>query len=160
MNKLFFIFFVIVAVVLFSCIYDPPLRGKNVFIENQTDDYIFVADSLKGYGFLKFYDTLRINGNEYISAEPNYISPFTKWQNFISEMEFKTMKNNNITQMIFYFIKGENVLRPIEKIRTNKLYDSITINLVELEQNDLNYIFYYKDSVTLNHEFSMSWKKL
>lgn len=158
MNNIFLFFFVFTLGFLFSCIYDPPLRGKDVFVENQTENYILVSDSLKGNGSFIIYDTFLVNKSRYISCKPNYISPFTKWQNFISEKKTKALKNDSIKQIIFYFIKREDVFRPVEEIRTNNLYDSINLNLDEIERNELNYVFYYGDSIFIRHEFSMSKK--
>lgn len=145
---------------LSSCICDPPLKGKDIFIENQTNDYVFVTDSLQGSQYFTIYDTFLLNGKIYISSLPNYIPKFNKWQSFLSEIEFSDMKSRGNSQSTYYFIKKENILFSIEQIRSKKLYDSINISLEEIVKNNLNYIMYYGDSIIFNHEFSISRNRL
>jgi len=42
-------------------VYDPPIKGKEIIIENQTNDYVYVIDSLSAVGNLKLYDTFLVN---------------------------------------------------------------------------------------------------
>jgi hypothetical protein len=152
-------FALVVLLSAYSCVYDPPLGGKDIFIENQTDDYVFVIDSLNGSGYFAINDTLFVNNNIYISTSANYIPRFDRWQSFISNTKIGSLKGKDKLQVTYYFIKKETVFSYIERIRGDNLYDSITISLDEIEKNELNYITYYGDSIILSHEFSMSQRK-
>jgi hypothetical protein len=60
----------ILLLFLFSCVYDPPRKGKEISIHNQTDKAIIIMDSLNG-NRARLYDTAMVNGRGYISRQPN-----------------------------------------------------------------------------------------
>jgi len=157
MNKLLlFPLFVLLA----GCpVYDPPMKGKEIMISNQTDDYVFVIDSLNSTGNLKLYDTFLVNDKIYISAEGNYIPKFTAWTYFLPDIRYEKMKKEHVDQLSFYFIRKENQNKPMQEIVSNKLYDSVYLNVSELKEDTINHIFYYGDSIVVTYKFAMETRK-
>jgi hypothetical protein len=73
----------LILLVATGCLaYDPPLRGNDIFIHNQTADFVYVLDSLPAAGTLPLYDTFSINRKPIVSAKPNYISKYGTWDYF------------------------------------------------------------------------------
>ena len=145
-------FFLIILVS--GCIYDPPLKGKEIFIENQTNDFVYVLDSLPGKGGVSVYDTFSVDNKVYISAKPNYISKYNKWAYFFSERKYKSMKSNRETKIHFYFIVQKDLDKTWEELKDKKLYKIINIDIDEINEKPVNHIFYYTDSINITHEYN------
>ena len=108
--------FILGATILNSCVYDPPLKGYDVFIENQTNDFIFVTDTLPETGTLNLYDTFSVNNKAYILAKGNYIPKYNKWVYFIPQQKLKETETNH-NEVFLYFITSKNLYKSCEEIR-------------------------------------------
>lgn len=147
---------VVVSILVSSCFYDPPLKGKTLFIENQTSDVLYVVDSLTGNSNLKLYDTFSVNNRVYISRRPNYIPAYGKYGHILSQTSIDSEKKKNRNDLTFYFISSNNLNKSVKDISTNRLYDSIKINFKAIEENNLNYLFYFKkDNIQFEHEYNL-----
>ncbi len=82
-----FHFWILISVLFFTSI-SCPSPGKDIFIENQTDNFVFVIDSLTGAGYPRIYDTSLVTGRKYIGSIPNCIPRFHKWRKFLSDESF------------------------------------------------------------------------
>lgn len=155
-NKLLLLLLFPLFALLAGCpIYDPPLKGKEILISNQTDDYIFVTDSLNTTESLRLYDTFLVNDKLYISAEGNYIPKFTAWTYLFPDIRYEKMKKEHRDHLNFYFIRKANQNKPMQEIASNKLYDSVYLNISELKKDTINHIFYYGDSIVVTYKFDM-----
>lgn len=156
MNKLLlFLSFLLLT----GCVYDPPVKGKEIIISNQTDNYIFVVDSLNQTGNLNLYDTFLVNKKPYISAMGNYIPKFSAWTYFFSDIRYEKIKREHSDKLSLYFIRKENQNKPMQEIVSNKLYDSVYLNVSELKKDTINHIFYYGDSIVVTYKFEMEMRK-
>ena len=152
-------FFLICLIFIGGCVYDPPVRGKDIFIENQTDDYIYVCDDINKQTFLKLHDTFLINDKKYIAALPNYIPKFSKWNYFISEAKQQEIKNKNNDIVRLFFIRQRDIEKNINLISKDGLYTKFEINLSDIQNHQINYIFYYHDSIFIAHEYRVKKNK-
>jgi hypothetical protein len=143
---------------IYGCVYDPPLKGKNIYFINQDSNYVFITDALNVSGYLERYDTVFINGTRHIMKKGNYLSKYSLWEDFLSQKEMDSYKTKSI-KLKYRFIKDENLNFPKSIILNQKLYDSIELDINEILQNKLNYIVYYKDSIVKLHEYSLSHSK-
>lgn len=152
-------FVYILIVILFnSCVYDPPLHGFNIIIENQSDNFVYVIDSLPESGKIILYDTFSVNKKIYISAKGNLIPKYSKWNLFITEQELK-LKNTQNNKLTLYFISSENQNKNYKEIRKNELFRVFHLNIKDVKVNSINYIFYLNDTICLSHEFNMEKNK-
>ena len=132
-HHFFFPYIWILISALFFTSFSCPSAGKEIIIENQTDNFVFVIDSLTGPGSLKIYDTFSVNNRKYIGSRPNCIPRFDKWQNFLSREDVRVLEEKGVSEFKFYFIIKDNINKPIKEISHYRLYDSIQINLREIK---------------------------
>jgi hypothetical protein len=131
---LFFILF------LFSCIYDPPQKGKEILIHNQTNKPIIILNSLN-LKYLKLYDTAMVNERIYITRQPNYITGYSIYQNFFSDNELNDLKSKNISSVTFYIVDEAEVKNTLNAILNNHAYRSFDVNVDTLKKYQLNHLF-------------------
>ena len=134
-----------------GCIYDPPPKGKDIFILNQSDENIFVTDTLFTGGTIRQYDSFLVNKKLFVEVKGNSIRSYSRWRYFLSEKKSKNMRQ----QFTLYFIKTDDLSKSYEQIRANTLYKVFSADLDEIEESKLNYVFYYKDSIILKHEYDL-----
>lgn len=150
--------YILLLFFLSGCFYDPPIKGKDIIIENQTNDFVFVTQNLEELKNLKLYDTFKINNLMYISARPNYIPQYRQWINFLSDVKLDIIKNDTLT---FYFLTNTNQQKTFLEINNSNLYKIIQIPIDQIKKNDINNIFYYKDSIvyTNKRDFETRYEK-
>ncbi len=152
MNKLLLIYLFLLLV---GCFYDPPRKGKEIFIHNQTDEYVYVTDSLLPTGNIRLYDTVLVNKKELMLAKGNYIPTFNQWIYFLPEVWYKDLKENNIHKFALYFITRNDFNKNYEVIKSNKLYQVYYIDLDDVMKNQLTHVFYFKDSILTEHTYDI-----
>jgi hypothetical protein len=133
--------------------YDPPPEGNDVFIQNQTGDFVYVTDTLPLTGTIDLYDTFSVNSKMFVAAKPNCIPRYTDWRYFFTESHYRWMKQRGMDSIIFYFIAPENHHRTYEEIRAQRLYTLAGMPITEAREKSINHIFYYKDSIEVTHQF-------
>lgn len=138
---------------LFSCVYDPPLKGKEISIHNQTDKQIIIVDSLYG-NHARLYDTAIVNGRRYIARLPNYMIEYGVYKKFYSDDEMNNLKNKKVNKMKLYIIDTSAVQNTFNQIHTNHLFRSFEINIDSLEKYDLNHLFITNDTILFEHDYS------
>ena len=147
------------AFLLFSCIYDPPQKGKEISIHNQTDKPIVILDSLNG-DYRKLYDTAKVNGRIFISRRPNYLTEYGVYQKFYFDLEMDNLKTKGINKIKLYIIDSSEQQKTLSKISINHSFRSFDINIDTLKKYDLNHLFISKDTILFEHDFNYftNWK--
>lgn len=137
---------------LSSCIYDPPLKGKEVYIHNQTNGALLVIDSLTG-NYFKLYDTAKVNDRVYISRRPGFIAEFGSYLRFVSnnEIDKVTLKKKN--KITLYFVDKAYLQNESGTILSNNVYRSFDIIIDTLKKYELNHLFVTGDSIFLDHHY-------
>jgi hypothetical protein len=150
----------ILIFLLCSCIYDPPRKGKDVSIHNQTNRPIMVLDSLTEKYF-KLYDTAKVNDRRYISRQPAYITEYGVYRRFYSDAEIENLKNKNINRIALYVIDYNNLGNTPGSILINHLYRSFDISIDTLKKYELNHLFISTDTMLLEHDYNYytNWKQ-
>ena len=143
----------ILLLFLFSCVYDPPQKGKEISIHNQTDKPIIIVDSLNG-NHARLYDTAMVNGRRYISRQPNYMTGYGVYQKFSSDGKINNLKNRKIDKIELYIIDTSDLQNTFSQIYTNRLFRSFDINIDTLEKYDLNHLFITNDTILFEHDYS------
>lgn len=139
-----------------SCIYDPPKKGVSIFIENQTNDFLYIVpDSLAANNYLVRYDTAYVNGRQYITAKGNYIPPFSKYAYFLGEQHIKNLAGRKENVQNLYIIPGENCHMPIDSIVENNLFRKTGIPYQTLSIDSTYYLFIRKNSIELTTDFDL-----
>ncbi|MEP7143256.1 MAG: hypothetical protein ABI707_10320 [Ferruginibacter sp.] len=136
-----------------SCIYDPPEKGQEISIHNQTDKTIIVLDSLKG-DFPNLYDTSIVNGRIYIRRQSNYITEYSVYQSFYSDNKINSQKNKTTNKITLYFIDQKDAQNTLGQISSNHLFRSFEINTDTLKKHDLNHLFINRDTMLLEHDYN------
>jgi len=140
------------TIIISSCIYDPPIKGKEIVIHNQTARPILVLDSLKGQN-QKLYDTSLLNGRKYIWRKPNYVAEYSQFQHFIPDTQIQLLRRKNLSNVIIYFIDQSALENTLSQVSKDKSYRTLEVNLDSLEKNEWNHIFFTMDTVFIEHEF-------
>jgi hypothetical protein len=138
-------------------VYDPPLKGNDIFIHNQTADFVYVLDRLPATGTLPLYDTFSINSKPNIEAKPNYISKYRDWDYFFDESQYRQMKRQGVDSFTFYFIPPDYIDSSFEQIHANRRYTRVKLHIDEAWNKTINHIFYYGDSIEVTHEYNVSY---
>ncbi len=135
-----------------SCIgtYDPPIKGKEIVIHNQTNRQILVLDSLTGQYF-KLYDTALFNDRKYLWRKPNYIPEYGIYNHFISDENVEELRNEKKLNALFYFINQSELEKTPKEIFEKGLYRLCEIRLDSLEEKELTHIFLKSDTVFIDH---------
>ena len=101
--------------ILFSCVYDPPLKEKVISIHNQTDKQIIIVDSLSG-NHARLYDSTIVNGSRYIARLPSYMIEYGVYKKIYSDDEINKLKNKKINKMKLYIIDKSDVQNTFNQI--------------------------------------------
>ena len=141
----------ILVIFMCSCVYDPPPKGKELTIHNQTEKPIVVRDSLTA-DYFKLYDTAKVNGRKYIRRKDNFLTEFNVVQLFYTDvaMDLKKIKSNGKIRL--YFIDEAYMeIRP-EDILKNQTYRFIDIHVDTLNKYQLNHVFFTSDTILFEHD--------
>ena len=138
-----------VVFLLLSCIYDPPLKGKEISIHNQTNRPLLIVDSLTG-GYFKLYDTAIVNNRRYITRLSNFV---TEYGVFHSDQEMEALKHKKKNSITLYIIGQENLKYAPDSIFTNRLFRSFELIIDTLKKHELNQLFITEDTIFLGHDF-------
>jgi len=138
---------------LCSCVYDPPPKGKEIFIHNQTDRPIIIVDSLTG-SQLRLYDTPMVNNRRYITRQAKYITEYGNYQNFHSDLEMDNFKLKNNNKITFYIIDTSDVQNILSQISIDNSLRSFDINIDTLKKYDLNHLFITSDTILFEHYYN------
>lgn len=134
--------------------YDPPLKGNDIFIHNQTGGFVYVLDSLPA-GALPLYDTFSINHKPIIEAKPNFISPYKTWDYFFEEAQYQRLKQMGIDSLAFYFFPLNDFDSSYIKLNANQHYTVAKLRIEDAWNKTVNHIFYFGDSIEITHEYNM-----
>ena len=150
----------LLSFLLVSCIYDPPPKGRTVFIHNQTGYPFFVVDSLTG-NHLKLYDTTKVNDRHYISRRPNFTTEYGVFERFYSDNEINSIQHKRNNRLTFYFIGQEFLQNTPSTVLANHSFRSFEISIDTLRKYELNHLFVTKDTVLFehHHDFNTEWKQ-
>lgn len=162
--KTYVLFFILVLAVTISiigtgCVYDPPQKGKILVFENQTDSLLFVADSAVTTLPVFRYDTILVNNESFIYSKPNWISGYGNWEYFLSEIKASELAKTGIKNLLFTFINEGDLMRNGKGISHPVTGKKFLINLEELKNNEINYIFYKKDTVYISHKYNITSRR-
>ena len=135
----------ILLLFLFSCVYDPPQKGKEISIHNQTDKPLIIVDSLN-INDARLYDTAIVNGRRYISRQPNYMTEYGVYQKFYSDGELNNLKNKKINKIKLCIIDTSDLKNTFSQIYINHLFRSFDINIDTLEKYNLISDLLYEQS--------------
>jgi hypothetical protein len=142
----------LLSFLLVSCVYDPPLKGKSFFIQNQTAKPVFVIDSLTG-NYFKLYDTAKVNNRPYIGRRPNFITEYGLFERFYSNAEMDNIMLKKKGKSTLYFVDQVHLGDTPGIVLTNHLYRSFDINIDTLKKYGLNHLFVTEDTILLEHDF-------
>jgi hypothetical protein len=159
MNKHFRLLFIPISLSFFSCVYDPPREGKRIYIENQTENFIYFIDSLTGTN-PRLYDTFLLNEKRHIRTTSGYIPKFDNRYHFVSKTKTDWLKKRGVANLTYYFIHDSNAVRSLSEISALKLYDSIQISLKDFEKNLITALIYDGYSIKLYHRYSLKHRKV
>lgn len=138
---------------LCSCAYDPPPKGKEIFIHNQTDKPIIIADSLTE-SQLRLCDTAMVNNRRYITRHAKYMTEYGNYENFYSDLEMGNFKLKNNNKITFYIIDTSAVQNILSQISINNSLRSFNINIDSLKKYNLNHLFITSDTILFEHEYN------
>lgn len=139
-----------------SPVYDPPLEGKDIFIHNQTGQFIFFTDSLPNKGYLMRYDTILVNSKPVVQKNGNYIPGYDQWLYFLSESKLDFLRRRGDKNIPLYFIKEADIFKPCDEIKKNRFYTVFYLEFEAVTKNLLNHLFYFNDSIYLTHDYNIS----
>ena len=142
----------VLPIILLSCVYDPPMKGKEVSVHNQTPRPLIIIDSLTG-SYFKLYDTAIVNGRKYISRRPNFITDYGIFTRLYSTQEIKSLSKEKKNTITFYFVDQANLHDNPRTIFANNLYRSFTFNIDTLKKYELNHVLVTKDTILLEHDY-------
>lgn len=147
------------ALLLFSCVYDPPQKGKQVFIHNQTDKSFLVIDSLTG-SYFKLYDTAEVNGSVYITRKPNFVTEFGVFQSFYSEGKINNIRNKRNGKIGLYSIEHSYLRDAPSVVLTNHSYRYFESSVDTLKKYELNHLFLKEETILFEHhqDYYTIWK--
>lgn len=149
----------LIIIALFICIscsnYDPLVEGKDIWIDNQSTQAVYVIDSLNFSGNIKLFDTFLVNDSKYISTKGNYVHGYSNWNFFLSNKQINKIKEDHGNELWLYFIKDTNFKKNIQEIKKRNLYDSLRLDLNELIKGPVNHVFYTDSTIKVVHEFNM-----
>jgi hypothetical protein len=137
---------------LLSCVYDPPMRGKELTIHNQTNQQFLVVDCLLG-NYFRLYDTAQVNSRRYIGRRPNYVAEYSIYQHFYSNRDIDSLKKKNFTKITWYVIDQSEVPNGPSEISATHAYRSFDLNIDTFKKYQLNHIFIMEDTIILDHEY-------
>ena len=124
------------------------MTGKDIIILNQSDENIFVTDTLFTGGTIS--TTLFLSTKNYLSKSKETRFVVTADGDiFLVKRKVKICGNN-----LHCILSRRTISVSYEQIRANTLY-KVFFALDEIEQSKLNYVFYYKDSIILKHEYDL-----
>lgn len=135
--------------------YDPPIEGRDIFIHNQTGNYVFVTDSLPDEGYMLPYDSFLVNSRVMISKKGNYISGYDQWIKLFSDKQYQSLKKKGLRLDTLYFIEEKNMKSTWNEIRSNKLFRDFSYDINDVNRSELNHIFYFRDTIFLEHSFNL-----
>jgi len=148
----------IFSLILFSCVYDPPQKGKEILIYNQTNKPVIVLDSLTG-DHLKVYDTAIVNNRRYISRQSNYVTEYGTYQKFYSDFEMNNLKSKKMDKVTMYIIDTNNLQNTLNHVSANHSFRSFDITIDTLKKYDLKHLFITNDTILLEHDYSYRRKR-
>jgi hypothetical protein len=143
---------------LTGCVYDPPRKGYEITIHNQTDQYVYVVDSLRDKGRPFAYDTFLVNKRPVIQTQGNFIPKYDQWVYFLLENQYQYIKSKKAGKNTLYFIKAGDIDKSYDSIKNNRLYTIYPYHVDEIKNNNINHLFYYNDSIVLMHTFNVETK--
>ncbi|ODT35748.1 MAG: hypothetical protein BGN92_10460 [Sphingobacteriales bacterium 41-5] len=162
------IIFLTIALWLNSCIvYDPPQKGKEIRVVNQTGNglYFFVDSfGLKEDRF-DVFGTSNLNGKLHITNKLKYVHGFSNNEFFISDDELNYFDKKLGSDIQFYFIKDSNILKRFSEISGRGEIKRFwlkrdSLRYPSLSENSLNILFVYPDSIYFSREYNQSpWSK-
>jgi len=135
-----------------SCVYDPPPKGKELTIHNQTNKQLLVIDSLLG-NYFKLYDTATVNGRRFISRQANYVMEYGDYLRFYSNLELGILKKKNFNKITLYFVDQANLGGSPRKILATHAYRSFDISIDTLKKYQLNHLFVVGDTIVFEHDY-------
>jgi hypothetical protein len=136
-------------------VYDPPIKGKEIYIYNQSDHPILALWLISEATLMKF-DTVLINNRKFIQRRPNYVPEYGTFDDFISCKILEKASNNK--SVIKYFIIDEvNSMKSANQISDSSNYKFLEINPDSVLMNGLNYIVFNDDTVILEHIHSLEF---
>jgi hypothetical protein len=138
---------------LFSCVYDPPQKGKEVTIYNQTDKPVMILDSVNEND-LRLYDTALVNGRKYITRYANYLTEYGHYQVFYSDNYLSKLKTSGVNKIRLYIVDPNDLQNTTGKILINPSVHSFSIAIDTLKKYTLNGLFITSDSIYFEHEFN------
>lgn len=148
------LFFAAASVMVCSCVYDPPQKGISIFIENQTDEFLYIApDSLQANSYLACYDTAVVNGQQYIIAKGSYIPPFSKYEYFLTTQHMKKLKDLKMEVQPLYIVPGKHCNAMTDSIIKNSLFKKAEIPYAKLDADSTYYLFVWKDKTSFTATF-------
>lgn len=147
-----FLIFTSIILSITSCVYDPPIKGKEIIIYNQSPNTIQVLVGLASGLQSKYCDTFSVNKRMYIGRNPNFISEYDQWDYFFRDSFRDKLEKNGIDSLILN----------INRISMDSLFrfsidatEVLKISLADIESHEINRIFYYRDSIKYENEFNM-----
>lgn len=143
---------------LMGCVYDPPRKGYEIIIHNQTDQYVYVVDSLPSTGQPVVYDTFLVNKRPMVETLGKYIPKYAVWMYYFFENQYQYIKTKKAGKDTLYFIKAGDIDKSYDSIRNNRLYTIYPYQVDEIKNNNINHLFYYNDSMVLMHTFNVETK--
>jgi hypothetical protein len=157
LKNLLFTIGMMILILLSSCNYDPPPKGVQVYIENQTNKIIFVSQSFLEDTIINLYDTFYVNNRLQIEANGRLVYGYTKYNLFLSDLDIKKMSKDSL--FTIYFLKEKSLNLSPKEVRKNKLYDSLILNINDIRKNQVNHVFIYDTLIISEHKFNITHKK-
>jgi hypothetical protein len=137
---------------LVSCIYDPPLKGKTVFIHNQTGQQLFVAESLTG-NYFNLYFNATVSSRRYISRQPDFMTEYGLLEQFYSTSEMDSLQQNRKNKLTLYFVDQAHLQETPNMVLAKHLYRSFDINIDTLKKYELNHLFVTQNAILFEHNY-------
>lgn len=124
--------------------------GANLTIYNETSSDIYIIDKYtierKTEKFIDIFDNgfSSDRNKKIIHLKDNLITMYTNKTIFFPLKDYE--KNKAYNALIFYFIKREDLAKTKQDIFSNKLYDSIRINLDKFHQEGSDNHLYIEEN--------------
>lgn len=134
-----------------SCVYDPPKKGIDIFIHNQTGKQIVIADSLGAD--VKLYDTAKVNNRVFVNRLGNYMAEYTTYNKFFSQTVIDSFKKHNHNYITLYILDENHLPDSAGKFIFSNPYRSFDINMDTISNYKLNHLFIYKDTILFEHRY-------
>lgn len=153
----FYIFVLLFTITFQSCVYDPPQKGSEIIIENQSSRKLYIFDSLPNVETgITLMDTFSVNNRNYIANKTMVVNAFDKYIYFLSDTSVENERNDKVYAKSIFVVGDSAIRQTYTTIIKQNLYKKIDIEFANISKDSANYLFIYPDSIYFTKQYDMN----